>query len=186
MFIPVRFIFWVESTHEVVKKLGWTDSASLLERGDFVALKWYTQWQPNPAGWKLAQEMWIQSRCFSHSTLCFFHLKIWLFKRVDEPNPRFCQFTIAWNYHALSLLIQFVSPNFPHMLVSNYQSARGCWTSPENGGPPQVLLSGNHKYENRFRAHVNHKNQAGSYWYLDSEMGRLERGSQDAEETVSV
>lgn len=30
-----------------------------------------------------------------------------------------------------------------------------------------VLLSGNHKYENRFRTHVNHKNQAGSYWYTD-------------------
>ncbi|CAL1127321.1 unnamed protein product [Cladocopium goreaui] len=29
-----------------------------------------------------------------------------------------------------------------------------------------VLLSGNHKYENRFRAHVDHKKPAGSYWYL--------------------
>lgn len=30
-----------------------------------------------------------------------------------------------------------------------------------------VLLSGNHKYENRFRAHVDHKKPAGSYWYTD-------------------
>ena len=34
------------------------------------------------------------------------------------------------------------------------------------GLPREVLLSGNHKYENRFRAHVDHKKPAGSYWYL--------------------
>ena len=168
MFTAVCFYFgrW---SHEVLEKLGWTESASLLERGDVFPLKWYTG---IPSGNQIQLAGNSRKKCgfnldVSHIPHCvFFHLKMWLFKRVDEPPPWFCQCTIAWiimNYHNLSSTLSF----------------------PVSTCCCEVLLFGNHKYENRFRAHVDHKKPAGSYWYLVG-FSRLERGQPGWKRAVSV
>ena len=170
-------------SHEILEKLGWTESASLLERGDVFPLKWYTG---IPSGNQIRLAGNSRKKCgfnldVSPIPHCvFFHLKMWLFKRVDEPPPWFCQCTIAWiimNYHNLSTLSFPISTCWLQPLPES-RSMLACLVRFYCPGIISTRIASGHMW-------ITKSQRAAIGTLLDSE-SRLERGQPGWKRAVSV